>query len=83
MDFKITKQLLKYLLRFRCSKCEFSTINPILIQEHLFQCLKPRKIDITDSVLEHSEVEESMLDIKKELIETDQVPKKIPIVTNL
>ena len=50
MDFKITKQLLKYLLRFRCPKCEFSTINPILIQEHLFQCLKPRKIDITDSV---------------------------------
>ena len=83
MDFKITKQLLNFLLRFLCPKCEFSTIDPILIQEHLFQCLKPRKIDITDSVLEHSEVEESMLDIKKELIETDQVPKKIPIVIRI
>ena len=60
------------------AKCEFSTIDPILIQEHLFQCLKPRKIDITDSVLENTEVEESMLDIKKELIEADQVPKKNP-----
>ena len=37
MDFKITKQLLNYLLRFRCPKCEFNTIDPILIQEHLFQ----------------------------------------------
>ena len=83
MDFKITKQLLNFLLRFRCPKCEFSTIDPILIQEHLFQCLKPRKINITDSVLEHTEVEESMLDIKKELIETDQVPKKIPIVIRI
>ena len=40
MELKVTKELLNFLLRFRCPNCEFDTLDPILIQEHLFQCLK-------------------------------------------
>ena len=79
MELKVTKELLNFLLRFRCPKCEFDTLDPILIQEHLFQCLK--KQDEND-VIDDSEVEEFMLDIKEEFTETD-LPKKVPIVIKI
>ena len=79
MELRVTKEMLNFLLRFRCPKCEFDTLDPILIQEHLFQCLK--KQDEND-VIDDSEVEEFMLDIKEEFTETD-LPKKVPIVIKI
>ena len=78
MEPKVTKELLNYLLRFRCPNCEFDTHDPILIQEHLFQCLKQHKND----VIGDSEVGEFMLDIKEEFTETD-LPTKSPIVIKI
>ena len=79
MELKVTKQLLNFLLRFRCPKCEFDTLDAILIQEHLFKCLKQyRNSVVDDTVMEHTEVEEFMLDIK----ETD-LPKRVPVVIQI
>ena len=78
MEPKVTKELLNYLLRFRCPNCEFDTHDPILIQEHLFQCLKQHKND----VIGDSEVGEFMLDIKEEFTETD-LSTKSPIVIKI
>ena len=83
MELKVTKQLLNFLLRFRCPNCEFDTLDAILIQEHLFKCLKQyRNSIVDDTVMEHTEVEEFMLDIKEEFTETD-LPKRVPVVIQI
>ena len=69
MDFAVTKQLLNFLLRFQCPNCEFSTLEAVLIQKHLRQCLTK---DNDEFVMEHVEEEfKTELDIKDELIESD------------
>ena len=69
MDFAVTKQLLNFLLRFRCPNCEFSTLEAVMIQKHLRQCLTN---DNNDFLLEHVEEEfKTELDIKDELVESD------------
>ena len=43
MEFAVTKELLNFLLRFRCSNCEFSTLEATPIQKHLRECLRKDK----------------------------------------
>ena len=80
MEAKVTKQLLKFLLRFRCPNCEFRTLDATLVQEHLHQCLKQYRSDFTDDGFEVTE-DEFILNIKEELIETDHpIPSNVPTV---
>ena len=69
MEFQITKQLLKFLLRFRCPNCEFRSYEVAPIQRHLRHCQKEDdKFD--ENKFEQAE-EEFELDIKEDLIEND------------